>query len=545
MRRPSVRSVAPGLLAGGLFALVAAAWSPARADVPVVDDAGARALATTLKSGLTRWMPPASDDSEGFGFEWDGEPTVKASGDHYDIALPRLAAEGADGVRIEVGTVLLSVTPRDGGLFGVSVTLPGKIAVQSLDDEGEDYKDSASIALGRQTFTGTWSAPLETLLTMDGAFNDIAITSPDGKGAVTIGAVTLKQDLKADGPTTWSGPSAITISNVAALDEKKREAFKIAGLSVENAYSRADFTKISALQAMAQRVTATGKPPSVADVLPTLRGVIGGFTTRMSLTGLSGSDSADGSKVDLGQLTVTGGVTDLDQDFSTISLGMAARDFAITPSVAPTAFTPKTVEFGLSVAKLPNAALWQGLSDLALATEAEEKAKAAKSAKKDSKAKAAPAPATPLATPDAIIAKTMAALVEAGAELRLDALKVEAPATTATATGAMRVAAQSAFGVTGATTILLKGLDAAAKAMQPAPGAKPDKDAQDALGMIGMLQAMGQISKDESGAEIRSYKIEMTDSGQLLLNGADMAPLLGGGGEPAAPPADAGKKPKK
>jgi len=63
--------------------------------------------------------------------------------------------------------------------------------------------------------------------------------------------------------------------------------------------------------------------------------------------------------------------------------------------------------------------------------------------------------------------------------------------------------------------------------------------------MIGMLQAMGQISKDESGAEIRSYKIEMTDSGQLLLNGADMAPLLSGGGEPAAPPAEAGKKPKK
>ncbi|WP_298377657.1 hypothetical protein [Azospirillum sp.] len=542
MRRPSVRPVAPGLLAGGLFALVAAAWSPARADAPVVDDAGARALATTLKSGLTRWMPPANDDSEGFGFEWEGEPTVKASGDHYDIALPRLAAEGADGVRIEVGTVLLSVTPRDGGLFGVSVTLPGKIAIKSMDEEEEDYKDSATITLGRQTFTGTWSAPLETLLTMDGAFNDIAVTSPDGKGAVTIGAVTMKQDLKADGPTAWSGPSTIAISNVAALDEKKREAFKVAGLSVENVYTRADFTKISALQAMAQRVTATGKPPTVAEVLPSLRGVIGGFTSSLSLTGLTGTDSNDGSKVDLGQLTLTSGVTNLDQDFSTISLGATARDFAITPSVAPTAFTPKTVEFGLSVAKLPNAALWQGLSDLALSAEAEENAKAA--AKKDGKTKTAPAPASAPPSPDAVIAKTMAALVDAGAELRLDALKVEAPAATATATGAMRVAAQSAFGVTGSTTILLKGLDAAAKAMQPAPGKKTDKDTQDALGMIGMLQAMGQISKDESGAEIRSYKIEMTDSGQLLLNGADMAPLLGGG-EPAAPPADAGKKPKK
>ncbi|MFD1626548.1 hypothetical protein [Azospirillum griseum] len=540
MRRPSVRSVAPGLLAGGLFALAVTAWSPVRADVPVVDDAGARALASTLKSGLTRWMPPGTDDSD-VSFEWDGEPTVKVSGDHYDIALPRLAAE-SDGLRIEVGTVLLSVTPRDGGQFGVSVTLPNKILVQSFDEQEEDYKDAATVTLGRQSFSGVWSAALETMLTMDGTFNDVAVTSPDGKGGLTIGGVVLKQDLKADGPTTWSGPSNFAFSNIIATDEKKRDVFKMAGLSVENTYTRADFSRINALQTMAQRVSATGKPPKVAEILPVLRGTIAGFDSRFTLSGLSGTDPSDGTKIDLGHLSVSTGVAALDQDFSTISAGLSARDFTMTPLAAPVAFVPKTVEVGLSVAKLPNAALWQGVSDLALSMEASAEPKP----KKGDKAKTAPAPATPLPTPDAVIARTMAALVDAGAELRLDALKVETPATTGTATGAMRVAPKSDFGVVGGVTILLKGLDAAAKALQPAPGKKLDKDAQDALGMIGMLQAMGQISKDESGAELRSYKIELTEAGQLLLNGGDMAPLLGGPqtSAPTPAPADAGK-PKK
>lgn len=542
MRRPSVRSLTPGALAGGLFVLVAAAWTPVRAEAPVVDDAGARALATTLKSGLNRWFPAATEDSEGLGFEWEGETTVKPAGDHYDVALPRLSAEDSGGTRIEVGTILLTVTPQDAGLFGISVTLPGKIAIQTLDEEEEDYVPAANVALGRQSFTGTWSAALETLLTVNAAYNDVTIASPDGKGKVSVGSLTMAQELKPDGATTWSGPAAIAIANISALDETKREAFKLGGLAVENTYIRADLAKISALQKLSQQIAASGKPPTTTQVLPMLHGLIGGFTSKLRMTGLSATDSSDGSTFSLGQMSFRGGVEDLDQAFATASFGLEAREFGMTPSPAPTAFTPKAVEFQLSLAKLPNAALWKSFSDLIVAAEAEEKAKAQPPAK-GTKGKPPAPPAGPAAA-DLAMQSAMAALIEAGSELRLDTLSVDTPATAGSASGALRVAAQSPFGVTGTTTILLKGLDAAVKAMQPAPGAKPDKETQDALGMIGMLQAMGQVSQDPSGAEVRSYKIDVTETGQLLLNGADMAPLLSGGGEPApaAPPAKPGKK---
>ncbi len=540
MRRSSARPLAPDLIAGGLFALVTAAWSPVRADVPAVDDAGARTLASTLKSGLNRWFPATTDDSEGMGFEWEGEPTVKPAGDHYDVALPRLAAEDAAGLRLEIGTVLLSVTPQDGGLFGITVTLPSKISIQQLDADEEDYAETATIALGRQKFTGTWSAGLETLLTVDAAYGDITVASPDGKGQVTVGSVTMAQDLKPDGATTWSGPAALAIGNIAGTDDKKREAFKLGGLAVENSYQRADLGKISNLQKLSQQVSTTGKPPTAAEVMPMLQGMIGGFTTKVRLTGLSGTDSQDGSKVTLGQASFRMAVEDLDKGSATASFGLEARDFGITPSPAPSAFTPKAVEFQLSVAKLPNAALWKTLNDLVIAAEAEEKAKNTKSGK--GKDKPAKAPAGPSAT-DAAMEGATAALVAAGSELRLDKLVVDTPATAGTATGALRVASQAAYGVTGSTTVLLKGLDAAVKAMQPGPGKKPDKDTQDALGMIGMLQAFGQASQDDTGAEVRSYKIDVTETGQILLNGADMAPLLAGGApaEPTAP-AEPGKK---
>ncbi|SMH54905.1 hypothetical protein [Azospirillum agricola] len=542
MRRPSVRPLTPGALAGGLFVLVAAAWTPVRAEVPVVDDAGARALAATLKSGLNRWFPAATEDSEGIGFEWEGEPTVKPAGDHYDVALPRLSAEGPEGTRIEVGTVLLTVTPRDAGQFGIAVTLPGRIAVQQYDEEEDDYAEAATVTLGRQNFTGTWSAPLETLLTVDAAYNDVTVISPDGKGSIAIGSLTMAQDLKPDGATTWSGPAAIAVGGVVGLDEKKREVFKLGGLAVENSYVRADLAKIGALQKLSQQLAASGKTPTSAEVLPMLRGLIGSATGKLRLTGLSATDSSDGSTVTLGQLAFQGGITDLDQGFATASFGLEARDFAMTPSPAPSAFTPKAVDVQLSLAKLPTTALWQTFSDLIVAAEAEQKA-AAEPPKKGAKAKQPPAAPAPAAA-DVAMQKAMAALIEAGSELRLDKLAVDTPATAGSATGALRVAPQSPFGVTGGTVVLLKGLDAAVKALQPAPGAKPDKETQDVLGMIGMLQAMGQVSQDPGGAEVRSYKIDVTETGQLLLNGADMAPLLAGGAEPA--PAEPPKKaPKK
>lgn len=530
-----VRSLRPALLAGGLLAL-AAGWSPAQA-APAVDDAGAKSLAASLKKDLPRWFPPPTEDGEGIGFEWQGEPTVKPAGDHYDVALPRLSAEDAEGTLFDIGTVLLSVTPKDDGQYGVSITLPGAIKVQNLDDNDE-YVDAATISIGKQSFTSIWSGTLETLLAVDAAYSDLAVAAADGKGKVSIASMTMVQDLKPEvgsgGATLWSGPAAFAFGGLSVLDDKNKELVRIGGVTAEAAYTRVDLTKVSALQKLSEQAAAKGVAPTSGELLPKLQGMFGGITGALRLSNLSVVNPEDGTTVTLGQFAFRSGLADLDQALSTVSLGFEARDFAMTPSPAPAAFTPRTMEMKLSVTKLPNAALWKAFGELAKAAEAEETPP--KKGAKPAKAPAGPAPS------DLAMQQAMAAMGEAGTELRIDALNLDTPATAGTATGALRVATPAAFGVAGGATVLLRGIDAAVKAMQPAPGAKPDKETQDLLGGLAMIQALGQAGKDDSGADIRSYKLEVTEAGQLLLNGADMSPLLAGGGEPA--PAEPPKKKK-
>ncbi|WP_391348037.1 hypothetical protein [Azospirillum sp. A23] len=531
-----VRSLRPALIAGGMLALVAG-WSPAQA-APAVDDAGAKALAASLKKDLPRWFPPPAEDGEGIGFEWEGEPTVKPAGDHYDVALPRLSAEDAEGTLFDIGTILLAVTPKDDSQYGVSITLPSAMKVQNLDDNDE-YVDAATITIGKQSFTSTWSGALETLLTVDGAFNDLAVTAAGGKGKVSIATMTMVQDLKPEtgtgGATLWSGPAAFAFGGLSVQDDKNKELMKIGGVTTEATYSRVDLTKVSALQKLSEQTAAKGVAPTSSELLPKLQGMFGGISGAMRLSNLSFVNPEDGTAVALGHLAFRSGLTDLDQAMSTVSMGIEARDFTMTPSPAPVAFTPRAFEMKLSVAKLPNSALWKAFTELAKSAEAEE----APPAKKGAKAKAA-APASPSA--DVVMQQAMAAMGEAGTELRIDALNLDTPATAATATGAVKVATQAAFGVTGGATVLLRGIDAAVKAMQPAPGAKPDKETQDLLAGLAMVQALGQAGKDDTGADTRTYKIDITEAGQLLLNGADMTALLAGGSEPAPAPAE---KPKK
>ncbi|MBP2301463.1 hypothetical protein [Azospirillum picis] len=547
-----VRSLRPALLAGGLLALVGA-WSPSQAAVPAVDDAGARSLAATLKSGLARWFPPPTEDNEGVGFQWEGEPTVKPSGDHYEVALPSLSAEDAEGTLFDIGTILLTVTPKDEGLYGVSVTLPSALKVQNLD-ENDEYTDAATIGIGKQAITGTWSGAMETMLTLDAALGDLSVTAADGKGKVAVSTLTMVQDLKPEpgsaGNTLWSGPAAFALGNLSVLDEKNREMLKIGGIAAEGGYNRIDLTKIIALQRLSEQAAAKGTVPTSGELLPMMKGLFGGLTGKMSLTNLAAVSPEDGTKVTLGRFAFQMGLLDLDQALSNASFGMEASGFAMTPSPIPADFSPRKLEMKLSLAKVPNAALWSTFTDLAKAVEAEEEAPPPKKGAKPN-AKAAKAPPAP---PPAELAmqRAMAAMSEAGTEMRLDLLTIDTPATAGTATGALAVAAPAAFGVTGGATVLLRGIDAAVKAMQPKPGAKPDPNAdpnaQSLMAGLAMLQALGQAGKDDSGADVRSYKFEVTEAGQFMLNGADMTPLLGGGAEAAPveqPPAEPPKKTKK
>ncbi|WP_448203751.1 hypothetical protein [Azospirillum sp. sgz302134] len=545
MRRLPARS-----LAVALVLVATAASSPARADAPPVTEDGAKVLAVAIKDGLARWFPKAKDG--GAEFRWKGNPTATPAGDHYDVALPALSALSDDGTSTEVGVIRLTVKPQDGGTHAVTATLPDSIAVLN------NGKPAATIRIGRQRLAGVWSGAFETLLSADSELGDIAVASDkkaagkgNGKGdakggkddgTLTIGAITLAGDLKPDGATTWSGPGALSVSNVRFLDGQNKEVMALAGLTMEGSYTRIDLPRATALQRLTQAHAVAGTEPKAAELVPLMQGVMGGMSFRVRLSGLSAVNPEDGTRFSLSQLSARGGAEDMDRPMGGATLGFEASGVELTPPVAPKAFMPERMELQLSLTKMPSGAFWKAIADLAALAEQ----KTATAADSDEEEDDEDAPDTAANTEaEAIGNRLVAALTEAGSELRIDKLAVDTPATSGSVTGAARMAANTAFGAVGGATVLLRGLDGAAKALQPAAGKKADKETQDALGMIAMLQAMGQLSKDESGADLRTYKIDLTDAGQVLLNGADMNAMMGGAGGGAPEPQPTAKKTMK
>ena len=553
MSRFPARPLAIALATAALAATTAA--PPARADAPPVTEDGAKALAAAIRDGLARWFPKPGED--GMVLRWTGEPKATPAGDHYDVTLPPLTVADEDGTTLQIAAVALTVKPLDGGTHAVTAVLPDAIPVL---DGG---KPSATIRIGQQRFSGVWSGAYEYLLAVDAHYGDLSVTSDrkpgarkggaDQNGSLTIGSVTLTGELTPDGTapggtTTWSGPGALSVSNVRIL-EGRTEVMTLGGLTLEGTNTRLDLARSAAAQRLIQSHAEAGTEPPAAQLIPLLQGLMGGGSFRFALSGLSGRNPEDGSRFALAHFASHGATEDLDKPLAGATLGFELSGLEMAPAVAPQGFLPDRVELQLSLAKLPTASLWQAMAEAAAL--AQSQAQAADDEEEededyDEEAAASDVPADPRAA--AIGNRLVGAMAAVGSELRIDRLAVNAPAASGDMTGAVRMAANTAYGAVGGATILLRGLDAAAKALQPKPGQKADKnaakEAQDTLGAIAMLQAFGQAGKDASGNEVRSYRIDLTETGQILLNGADMSALMGGG--PATEPAAAGgKAPRK
>ena len=538
MRRLPARPLAAALM----LATLALPPATARAEAPPVTEDGAKALAAALKDGLARWFPKGKDDAT--ELRWAGEPVATPAGDHYDVALPALTAVSDDGTTANIGTIRLTVKPQDGNTHAVTATLPDHVAIL---DNG---KPSASIRLGRQRISALWSGTYETALSMDAELGDLSVTSDrkNKKGkkddsALTVGAITVAGELKPDGTAAagtplWSGPGAMSVSNLRFVDEAKKEVLNLAGLTMEGTYTRVDLARADAMQRLTQAHALAGTQPPAAELIPLMQGLMAGTSGRVRLSGLKALNPEDGTRLALGQLVLSGSAEDLDKPMASSTFGIESSGLSLEPEVAPKSFMPDKLDLHITTAKLPTASLWRAFADLAALAETQADADAEGDEEEDEE-EAAQADEAEVA---AIGNRLMGAMAEVGTELRIARFVVNTPATSGTMTGAMRMAANSAFGAVGSSTVLLRGLDAAAKAMQPKPGRKADEDTQNVLGVIAMLQAFGQASKDDAGNDVRSYKIDVTETGQLLLNGADMSALMGMGQPTPEPEPIQGKK---
>lgn len=515
-----------------LTAVIALAVAgPAWAQAPAVSAEGAAAMRAAIADGLKRTFP---DTENGTEFRWSGQTQVTPAGDRYDVTLPALTIVSSDDARFDVGSVQLKVAPKADATYAVEAVLPSVMAMQN------GKTPAGTLTIGRQRFTGVWSAAVENFVSADLAYGDVALVDKENAG-LHIGSLTATQDMRPDGPGTWGGPVAGALSDVSLIDANVT-LMKMAGLTMEATYGRIDLGKVSQLKALAATHATGGTEPPPTQILQLLGGMVGEAVMRTRITGLSAGNDEGRFGVDLATFTI--GVRDLDRDTSSTVLGFQTDGLKIEPLPGPKQFMPQRFDVQISLGNLPNAAIGKAMLALAALEEpAKDNGKAGNKASMAGKVESGKSKGKKIESDEsardaqatAVVLELAEAASKAGTELRIDHLALDTPATSGAVTGAARVASGAALGAVGGVQVVLRGLDAAANALKPKPGAKPDAGDQETLGIVAMLQAMGQQSKDEAGKDVRTYKIDLTETGQVMLNGADMSAMMGMGGQPAEP----------
>lgn len=551
MVRSHIRTCAAAVVAIGLVAGSTEA-SAQTAAPSVVTAESAAALAESIDAGLRQWFPATGATTD---YQWDGTAKATAVGDHYDVDLPSLRIAGHDGSRFVVGVVKLALTPEAGGLLGVGITLPSPMSLLAADGSPD-----GDFTIGTQHFSGLWLPALGTFVKIDGRYGDLRAASPKDSSRLAIGEVTIHTDLAEAPAGRWTGPSALGVSKLDLIDEHGVQIVHLGGFALSATVTGMDLKAAVALgregkglddlkQAIAlgdqltgNAETADGKVAKEEEAktgkegqdeaqsaeeakdtvrrLTLIQDLLTGIAAKLELSDLAVTASAESGTVTLGHVGIQGGIQ-RDQGQSTVTVGYDHDGLKLAFATVPQNLLPQKVEFLIDLANLPTGKLMSVLQKL-------EVAKAAGNEKSVEDANR----------------ELAESFYQPGIRLSVKSLHVETPAAAVKLEGEARLDSAAARGAVAGFDMVLRGLDALTKQLQPTPGAKPDEETQNVLAVLAMLQVMGAPGKDQSGNDTRTYKLQMTSEGKVLLNGADLTAMVQLGQPQDATPTAPGAAPK-
>jgi hypothetical protein len=115
-------------------------------------------------------------------------------------------------------------------------------------------------------------------------------------------------------------------------------------------------------------------------------------------------------------------------------------------------------------------------------------------------------------------------MVTSGAVIRINAFNYVSDALDVVMSGELTASDKSPNGAVGHIDLAITGLDTAIDDLK---GAEKGSDEEDLAMTLAMIQSMGTRG-DADGRSQHTYAFDFTPDGQMLLNGNDMEPLIGG-----------------
>ena len=487
----------------------------ARADAAPADTDTASRLEADLNAGSCQ---PFATFSVPLRCQWQGQIRVTPVGDHYQAEIPEVVAFIGSGRQIALGTLLLDLRPESNGALAFSLTLPSALLLA-----GKEGTPEVNVSTGSQTVSGHWEPATHSVTQVTTNLHDLRVASPTAPYTIRIGTVALNETLAETQPGRWGGSASLTLGSLAVQTADGGELLHLGSVTLDGGVTGLDIAlaiarRAQSLAAAAEAAPVAGATPPQSAAAAAKKGLV--TTARHYLE--RAHDLFDGASVgihftdlrvklpmvetiiSLGKFDYQTAVTGLEQGKSTLTVVYGHGPLAVTPEPTLNDFLPKSARFSLTASGLPNDDLWQALNRV-LPPDSHGSEQVIKT----------------------LLTEADAALTKAGAHLTIESFNIDTPATTVNMTGQAQYDAAATMGMVAECNMIIRGFDVALKAMQPAPGAIGMSDeTKNILSALTMLQVMGLPAKDEAGRDARTYKVQVANTGGIMLNGADITILV-------------------
>lgn len=477
-----------------------------------VDQTGADALEAQVPA-LVEMILQGGAPSATYAF--DGEVTASPSGDGYDLAIPMLRFQVEDDLRGEILPIDARVIPLDGGWQRASWDFSSPIRLLNPRNENEN----ATI-----TFTSEDNevviAP-EYGLVLDGGFtlDDIAVAVSGNEASMAVERVTVAIDGD-DEPRDDHLYDTVSSIDVEGVDFIVKDEARITFGSLEmgGEASRQRLDLFAEMQDAVQGLDPESDAFLVAytDLVRRHQGEkwIGDADYTMALRDLS--IVSDEVTATLGAFDITMVGDGLDEPAADLGFALSFSDMStdnLPPLFAP--IVPTSAALDLLAVEAPIEAIADELYALLGEPLSEEELVGPKGRR-------ANVGGTVIDFSDIDPMLFLGVLMGSDVEVELQELFIEAPIGYIAAEGTVEPDANASLQAVANIELRIAGLPEMIAFAQQMGG-----DAAQGAGLVSILAAMGRDATDDDGRAVKDFDVELTASGQVLLNGNDMSAMMG------------------
>ena len=433
--------------------------------------------------------------------ELDGQISVVPQGGLYRATLPGGRALIPGEGTVHFGETAIDMTPLDNGWYDTTWQFPDSYRIEP------NYDSPVLITIGGQSGTGVFAPEFQTLMSMDAELTAITAAEAEGDARLTIDRVTAVGQSTEVSSGVYDQDSTLRLNGIRFTENNGRNSFELseAAVTVTTDDGRlaelADFQRRS--NALTLEIERSHDPEQVsaalgsfADLMETMPILMAGAGMEMRFGTVTVSDYGDEFTMDAGLFSVA--MDGLDKDLSEVAImassdGMSVND----PEVAKV--IPNETRFRLALTDLPNAELVQiGIGTM-----------------------------RSMGTTDPAMAMLMAsgglqqALATADSTVEIGPIRIASATSSIDLEGVLRPDASSPYAVVGEVDMVATGLDTLITQLQTV-GGDPE-----VIQVLTLMQTLGAQAPDADGRTVRTYALRLDNTGKLLLNGADVMPLIG------------------